>query len=117
MAWCSMIKRPRAHDADHLAFVRQLPCLVCGDDVSVEAAHVRYSDPHAGKRSTGLSEKSDDKVTVPLCGKCHREQHRYQERSWWGVKAIDPVKVALALYVNHGDHETAAMICKATART
>lgn len=112
-----MMKRPRQHDADHLAFVRQLPCIVCGDDLTVEAAHIRFSDLHAGKRSTGMAEKSDDKFTVPLCSKCHRAQHRCSERGWWEAKAIDPVKVALALYVNHGDHEAAAMICRATLRT
>jgi hypothetical protein len=112
-----MIKRPRIKDPDHLAFVRQLPCLVCGDDVSVEAAHVRYADLHAGKPFTGGQIKPDDKYAVPLCGKHHRDQHRCDERGWWAFLCIDPVKVALALYVNHGDHETAAMICKATART
>jgi hypothetical protein len=108
-----MMKRPRIHDADHLAFVRQLPCLVCGDDVSVEAAHVRYADLHAGKKFTG-GQKPHDMFVVPLCGRCHRSQHQRSEKGWWEARYIDPVKVALALYVNHGDHEAAAMICKAT---
>jgi hypothetical protein len=111
-----MMKRPRVHDADHLAFVRQLPCLVCGDDVSVEAAHVRFSDPHAGKRNTGMAEKPDDKYTVPLCGECHRKQHKVSERGYWEARDIDPVKVALALYVNSGNHEIASVICRATMR-
>jgi hypothetical protein len=109
-------KRPRIHDADHLAFVRQLPCLICSDDVSVEACHVRYGDPHAGKPSTGMAEKPSDRWTVPLCGRHHRSQHQRSERGWWEAKAIDPVKVALALYVNSGNHEIASVICRATMR-
>jgi hypothetical protein len=109
-----MIKRPRVHDADHLAFVRQLPCIVCGDDVSVEACHVRYGDPHAGKPSTGMAEKPSDRWTVPLCGRHHRSQHQRSERGWWEAKDINPIVVAQALYIAHGDHETAAMICNAT---
>lgn len=99
-----MNKQPRNHREQHLAFIRQLSCLVCGDDVSVEAAHVRYSDLKAGKRSTGMAEKSDDSWAVPLCGKCHRKQHKVSERGFWEFYNIDPVKVSLALWKFTGDH-------------
>ena len=37
-------KRPRDHDRDHLAMIRQLPCCVCGE-IKVEAHHADYSKP------------------------------------------------------------------------
>jgi Putative HNHc nuclease len=54
-------------DPAHLAFIRSLPCAVCRRERTIEAAHV-------GRR--GLSQKSSDRETLPLCNLHHREQHR-----------------------------------------
>ncbi len=100
----------RQKSGKHLEFIRSLPCLVCLDDTSVEAAHVRYADRRAGKRETGMGEKSDDTWAVPLCGEHHREQHAGDERSFWKSYDIDPVLVALALTRASEDHQAASQI-------
>lgn len=106
-------RQPRQHNAKHLDFIRGLPCVICGDDTSTEAAHVRMMDPSVAKPMTGLGIKSDDKFTVPLCGECHREQHDMNEAAFWQAKEIDPVKKALALYAVSGDHEAGEQIARA----
>lgn len=106
-----MMKRPREKDAKHLAFIRTLPCLVCGNNIETEAAHIRMADPMAGKPYTGKGEKPSDKWAVPLCGTCHREQHHFGEERYWIER--DPVKAAFALWENSGDHETCVRIVEA----
>ena len=99
------MKRPRQHIDAHLAFIRTLPCCVCGDPTSTEAAHVRYSDSRAAKWSAGMGEKSSDMYAVPLCGRCHRSQHTTNEREWWLSKKIDPIQTAAFLFCASGDQE------------
>jgi hypothetical protein len=100
----------RIQSPAHLDFVRSLPCLICGNETSVEAAHVRFPDPRAAKRQTGMGEKSDDVWALPLCGTHHREQHSGSERMFWRAHGIDPIFVALALSRISGDREAAASI-------
>lgn len=95
----------RQHHEAHLRFVRQLTCLLCGDNTSTEAAHVRYSELRAGKRPVSINEKADDNWTIPLCGRCHRDQHGNGERGFWTDKKVDPVYVAMALWAATGDVE------------
>ena len=91
-------KEPRVRDEAHLDYIRSLACCICGDDTATEAAHIRTSSPTHGKRHTGLSEKPSDCWTVPLCGKCHREQHAFgNELQWWASKGIDPFILAMNL--------------------
>lgn len=112
-----MQRHPRQHLEGHLKFIRTLPCVICGDDTSVEAAHVRYSDPTVAKVNSGVGAKPDDYYTVPLCGKHHRAQHAHgSERDWWKLMEIDPVKTALALYVNTGDFARGEQIARRGAR-
>jgi hypothetical protein len=47
----------------YLAWIRTLPCLVCGKTGGIEAAH---TGPH------GLGQKSPDTSVVPLCARHHR---------------------------------------------
>ena len=65
----------RIRDEGYLDWIRQQPCCICGDDVFVEAAHLRVSSINIGKNGTGMGEKPSDKWALPLCGKHHREQH------------------------------------------
>lgn len=53
---------------EHLAFIRSLPCCVCGHTRGVEAAHT------SGSR--GMGQKRSDLETIPLCPPHHQEQHR-----------------------------------------
>lgn len=94
------LKRP-----DHLAFVRTLPCVCCGDDTSTEAAHVRMKDPRIAKPITGMQIKPDDKFTLPLCGKHHREQHEGSEAEFWKSKQTDPVLLSLAIFAASVDQD------------
>jgi hypothetical protein len=76
----------------HLAFVRQLPCVACGKAAPSEAAHVR-----AGTDG-GLGVKPGDRYAVPLCTACHTKQHRIGELTFWSKLRIDPLNVALWLW-------------------
>jgi len=58
---------PPVRSSEHLAFVRTLPCLVCGRTPS-DAAHF------PGVR--GMAQKRSDLETGPLCRIHHAEQHR-----------------------------------------
>ena len=91
-------KEPRVKDAKHLDFIRSLPCAVCKDNTSTEAAHIRTAALGYGKNHTGMAEKPSDKWAVPLCGRCHREQHAFgDELKWWASKGIDPFVLAMTL--------------------
>ena len=78
--------------AQHLAFVRQLPCVVCGKAAPSEAAHVRSgSDGGAGM-------KPSDRYSLSLCTDCHALQHQFGELRFWSVVSIDPLNVAFRLW-------------------
>lgn len=113
------IKRPRLQEPKHLAWIRTLPCVVSGNNVTVQAAHVRYGDPRFFKPHSGIGEKPDDRYTVPLSSELHLTgpdaQHDSNEREWWKGHGIDPVRVAIALWVHSGDIEAADEILR-TAR-
>lgn len=105
-----MIKQPRQKSDKHLDFIRSLPCLVCKDNTSTEAAHIRMSCARVGKRPVGTGEKPDDAWTIPLCGKCHRIQHSMHEVRFWNAYDLDPILTALALYRVTGNHELGCQI-------
>ena len=52
------VRNPR-----YLAWIRTLPCLICGARRSIEASH---TGPH------GLGQKSPDSSAIPLCTKHNR---------------------------------------------
>jgi hypothetical protein len=89
-------KSPRQHSDGHLAAIRKLPCLNCGQEHAIEAAHIRQSAP--GKPLTGMGLKPDDRYTVPLCHDCHMTQHRVGEKPFFAKLGIDPLKVASDLF-------------------
>ena len=94
-------RQPRVEDPAYLAYVRTLPCLVCGRPGPNDPAHIRAAAPHYGKRYTGKGEKPDDKWVLPLCRRHHDAQHRESELGWWaGVGMVDPFAVAVALYAS-----------------
>ena len=83
--------------SQHLAFVRQLPCVVCGKAAPSEAAHVRSgSDGGAGI-------KPSDRYSVSLCTDCHALQHQFGELTFWSVLRLDPLNVAFRLWTISGD--------------
>jgi len=81
----------------HLAFVRQLPCVACGKAAPSEAAHVRTGT------DGGVGVKPGDRYAVPLCTACHAKQHRIGELTFWSALRIDPLNVALRLWTISAD--------------
>lgn len=110
-----MTRQPRVHDEKHLAFIRQLPCIVSQDNTGTEAAHIRFSDLRIAKRKVGVGEKPDDCWTLPLSSEQHRKQHSMSEREYWKQVGIDPVLYALALYAVSGDYERGCEIVRNAA--
>lgn len=102
-------RRPRQHEEKYLAWIRTLPCALTGAR-PVEAAHIRYAAPEYGKRSVGAGEKPDDRWTLPLSTVKHRDQHQHNERDWWIRHAVDPCRLALALWGAQFDDEAAELI-------
>ena len=82
----------RYRNRDHLCFVMQQPCLLCGRKPS-DAHHIRFVQPRA------LGRKASDEYAVPLCRSHHRAVHRAgDEKAWWKQAEIDPIKVARKLW-------------------
>jgi hypothetical protein len=86
-------KSRRLRDKNHLLFVAQQPCLVCGRQ-PCDAHHLRFA------QSPGLSLKVSDEFTVPLCRVHHRELHRTGlELRWWKGVGIDAIAIARRLWL------------------
>ena len=87
------IAEPRRYrNKAHLRFVAQQACLVCGRKPS-DPHHLRFTQPRA------LGWKVSDEFVAPLCRIHHRAVHRVgDERGWWKLVGIDPVKVARKLW-------------------
>lgn len=110
-------KRPRIENAQHLKFIRSLPCLVPGcSRRDVEAAHIRMASPAYGKRHTGLAEKPADHWVLPLCLGHHAMQHKVGEQEFWTWASVDPFPVALALFACSGDEDAGDLIIREAKR-
>jgi ERF superfamily len=88
-----VIATPRRYrNREHLRYVAQQPCLICGRKPS-DPHHLRYLQPRA------LGRKVSDEFAVPLCRSHHRAVHRASdERAWWKAAGIDPVNPAGQLW-------------------
>jgi hypothetical protein len=91
-------RNPRQLDPEYLDFIRSLPCCLCGDNVAVEAAHLRVGSINDDKRDTGMAEKSSDKWALPLCGRHHKEQHAMNEAEFWASYGINPFALAMTYH-------------------
>jgi hypothetical protein len=87
----------RYRNREHLRYVAQQACLVCGRKPS-DPHHLGFTQPRA------LGRKVSDEFAVPLCRGHHRAVHRSgDERAWWQQAGIDPIKVAHRLWkATHG---------------
>jgi hypothetical protein len=83
--------------SQHLAFVRQLPCVVCGKAAPSEAAHVRCGS------DGGVGMKPADRYCVSLCSDCHALQHQFGELTFWSTVRLDPLNTAFRLWTVSGD--------------
>ncbi len=83
----------RIRDREHVRYVAQQACLVCGRHPS-DAHHLRFTQKRA------LGRKVSDEFAVPLCRGHHRELHRYgDEAAWWKMTGIDPTITARTLWL------------------
>jgi hypothetical protein len=83
----------RIRDKDHVRFVAQQPCLICGRQPA-DAHHLRFTQLQA------LGRKVSDEFTIPLCRGHHREVHRSgNESGWWKNAGVDPIVNARALWL------------------
>jgi ERF superfamily protein len=87
------IAEPRRYrNKEHLRFVAQQACLVCGRK-PCDPHHLRFTQPRA------LGRKVSDEFVAPLCRIHHRAVHRAgDERAWWKQAGIDPITVAHKLW-------------------
>jgi hypothetical protein len=87
------VAEPRRYrNKEHLRFVAQQACLVCGRKQS-DPHHLRFTQPRA------LGRKVSDEFVVPLCRIHHRAVHRVgDEAAWWKQTGIDPIKAARKLW-------------------
>ena len=90
-------RQPRERDEKHLDYIRSLPCCICGEDTTVEAAHIRSASIENGKLHTGMAEKPSDRWALPVCGDHHREQHTMNEMAFWAKYGINPFVLAITL--------------------
>src|SRR5215471_4121665 len=82
----------RYRNREHLRYVAQQACLLCGRKPS-DPHHLGFTQPRA------LGRKVSDEFAVPLCRGHHRAVHRSRnERAWWQLAGIDPIKVARRLW-------------------
>lgn len=96
-------KPPRIRSKSHLAFVRKLPCIACGidnmNDYFNDAAHIRIGC------FAGISLKSGDDCTLPLCKKHHHAQHQIGEKSFWKNRLDKTISLAKDLFKHTGNRE------------
>jgi len=83
----------RIRDRDHVKFVAQHPCLICGRQPA-DAHHLRFA------QSRALGRRVSDEFTVPLCRGHHREIHSCgDEAAWWDRIGLNPTVTARALWL------------------
>jgi ERF superfamily len=83
----------RIRDRDHVRFVAQQACLVCGRK-PCDAHHLRFA------QNSALGRKVSDEFTIPLCRGHHRELHHHgDEAAWWQKLGLDPTVAARALWL------------------
>lgn len=99
----------RVEKPAYLDFIRSLPCLVTRRE-GVEAAHVSFADPRAGKLGRGKGSKESDCWAVPLSPDEHRKQHSGDEKSYWQSVGIDPIQTAAFLHSAYPHRERALLI-------
>ena len=83
----------RVRDREHVRFVTEQPCLICGRKPS-DPHHLRFTQHRV------LGRKVSDEFTVPLCRGHHHEVHRCgAEAAWWQKAGVDPAASARALWL------------------
>ena len=83
---------PPVRNSRYLAWIRTLPCLICGARRGIEASH---TGPH------GLGQKSPDSSAIPLCTRHHRtgkdSYHKLGPRKFAALHNLDIPAIVLKL--------------------
>lgn len=66
--------RRRLRDVPYMLFVKRLSCSARNLDTGSPCTGPVEAD-HVGPR--GIGQKSDDRLTIPMCSKHHRERHGF----------------------------------------
>jgi len=75
---CPKVKPVR--DMAYTAFIRSMPCLVCGKPT------VCHHEPLTGH---GMSSKGPDNESVPLCMEHHQERHQKGRATFYTKYGVD----------------------------
>lgn len=98
----SATRKKTGRDPAYLRWIRTLPCVCCEQLniirlMKLAQAHGRSMDTeaaHVGER--GLSQKCNDRETIPLCRWHHRtgpESHHRAAKRFWEIWAIDKTEL------------------------
>lgn len=113
----SATKAKLGRDPGYLNFIRSLPCVVCfpvlwridpaldgiSDRQKIQGSPTEAA--HVGDR--GMSQKSDDRETIPLCMNHHREgqdAHHKLGKWFWVHHDIDKAKLIKELRERYEKH-------------
>jgi hypothetical protein len=93
----------RVRDKEHLKYVAQQACMVCGRRPG-QAHHIRFIQLRA------LGSKPSDEWVVSLCATHHRSLHQVgDEEGWWSQLNLDPLIEAQRLWqvtrIEQGEEE------------
>lgn len=117
-------KETRKSRPAHLAMIRRLPCLIVGNEMTVEAHHLlRIEDTTVEygrklKNQHGMGKKVDDKFTLPLDRRIHDALHDVgAEKRFLAMFCIpNPEEVAANLYLSLTPWEAEDYIRRTFAR-
>lgn len=94
-------KQRPGNSAEHLAFIRQLPCIDTGSRYMVEPHHLKCLGGRGGAM------RAPDRYAVPLCHRSHiygvETVGSKNELAWFQQRGINPRKLADDLWAATGD--------------
>jgi len=92
------VPKPKTFRSDkYLVFIREHPCLVCGNPRTV--AH------HEGLGKNIMGGKPPDSHAVPLCSACHSEYHNGGPAGFWARDVRMEIIGLLTEYLQDGDQD------------
>jgi hypothetical protein len=96
-----MLRRGPSRDPRYMAWIRTLPCAVCGSKWRVEAAHTGSDG--------GMAQKASDYSCVPLCRYCHTGRpgayHRIGKGEFARAHGVNLGELVKALNLRWEDRE------------
>jgi hypothetical protein len=96
----------RLSNREHLRYLAQQACLVCG-----LRTRIIFVQPRA------LGRKASDEFAVPPCRLHHDAAHRSRdERVWWREAGIEPIKIAGELWRETCGHGTVRPLADGTRK-